>query len=57
MIKMKIGQTTFMGLISLAVFWHLGGETHVQQMGLAGCLFFTCINVLMMNMMGTILIF
>lgn len=43
-IHVKVGQTIFIGLISLAIFWDLSGNNYVEQMGLAGFLFFTTIN-------------
>eukprot|EP00347_Sterkiella_histriomuscorum_P009468 403341097 len=56
-VRVKIGQTIFIGLLSLAVFWDLSGNNYVEQMGLAGFLFFSCINQTMMNLMGCLLIF
>jgi hypothetical protein len=46
-----------MALLCLALFWNLSGKSYVQQMSLAGFLFFTVINQTMMNLMGVLLIF
>jgi hypothetical protein len=43
-LKVKVGQTIFIGLISLAIFWDLSGFDFVTQMGMAGFLFYTTIN-------------
>ncbi|CDW80485.1 abc transporter family protein [Stylonychia lemnae] len=55
--RVKVGQTIFIGLLSLAIFWDLSANDFVTQMGMAGFLFFTCINQLMMNLMGCLLVF
>ena len=46
-----------MGLVVLAIFWDLSGNKFVNQVGLAGCLFFMAVNLVFANMMGTILTF
>lgn len=46
-----------MGLLSLAIFWKLNGNSFREMMGLAGCLFFLLINSVMSNVMPTILTF
>jgi hypothetical protein len=55
--KAKIGQTVFINLLCLALFWDLKGNSFNEQMGLAGFLFFNSIFTLMNNMMGCILTF
>lgn len=44
LIKVKLGQTIFIGLLVLAIFWGLDGNSHVEKMGLVGALFFVCLN-------------
>jgi hypothetical protein len=54
---MKLFQTIFMGLVVLAIFYDLSGNSFVQQMGLAGAMFFMLVNIMFGQTMGTILIF
>jgi len=53
----KIGQSIFMGLLSLAIFWKLDGNDFVTQMGLAGFLFFATIFITMNHMQSNLVIF
>jgi hypothetical protein len=46
-----------MGLLQLAVFWKLDGLTYVEEMGLAGCLFFTNVQSVFMHTMATVIVF
>ncbi|CDW76556.1 abc transporter family protein [Stylonychia lemnae] len=55
--KVKVGQTIFMCLQSLAIFWDLSGNDFVTQKGMVGLLFYTCMSQFMMNMMSCLLIF
>eukprot|EP00347_Sterkiella_histriomuscorum_P001693 403371041 len=55
--KVKIGQVIFMGLVELAIFYGLSGNNFIDQMGLAGALFFILVNTMFGQTMGTILVF
>ncbi len=56
-LKAKVGQTIFVNMLCLALFWDLRSNTFKEQMGLAGFLFFVCIFTLMNNMQGALLTF
>jgi ABC-type multidrug transport system permease subunit len=46
-----------MAFLSLAIFYGVAGPTAGEKMGVAGALFFTSTNQLMLTFMGTILLF
>eukprot|EP00347_Sterkiella_histriomuscorum_P007150 403350075 len=53
----KIGQTIILGVICLPLFWGLSGNDFVDQISLAGFLFFTTIQSLYCHMQGNLLTF
>lgn len=53
----KVGQTIFLSLLGLALFWDLSGNDFVSQMSLAGFLFHSAINTVMTHLMGNLLTF
>ena len=55
--RSKILQTVFIGLLSLALFWNLSGNQFTQEMGLAGFLFFACIQNIMAHFTANLLVF
>jgi len=55
--KAKIGQTIFIGLLILSVFWDLKDDSYNGTVGKLGAAFFLSINQTMMNLMGTVLTF
>lgn len=55
--RMKIGQTLLFGLLMLAVFFNLSGDSYVNIMGIIGFLFFVCVNQMFQYLMGTLLVF
>lgn len=64
MVRAKVGQTIFLGLLMAALFWGVGDyfnedgvATQVAVFDLVGSIFFVCVNQTMMNMMGTVTIF
>ena len=55
--RAKFMQHTFLGLLSLAIFWDLSGNTYVELMGLAGTLFFFTMFETVSAFMGVVLTF
>ena len=55
--KARVGSSTFMGLLTLAVFYQINGEGRFNRYNVAGCVFFICVNNLMQAFMGTITLF
>jgi hypothetical protein len=57
MYKAKFGQSIFLNLLALAIFWNIKNESYTDEMNMGGALFFLCIDNMMMYVMGTILTF
>jgi len=55
--RAKFGQTIFMGLLILSIFWDLKDDSINGTVGKIGAIFFLTINQTMMNLMGTVLTF
>jgi len=55
--KARIGQGIIIGLLVLAIFFHINGVDRFQRYNVAGCFFFITVNNLMMALMGTIGLF
>ena len=56
MLRARIGQSIFVGILVLCVFWNLN-DSKTGIWNKVGCLFFIMIFQTMMNVMGTVLIF
>jgi hypothetical protein len=55
--KAKIASNIFIGLLSIAVFWNLSGNSFEETSGLTGALYFGCMQSFMQNLMISVLVF
>lgn len=54
MLKAKLGQTVFISLLCLALFWDLKEDSITGVFNKIGAFFFLCVNQVMLNMMAVI---
>ena len=57
MARARVGQSIFVGLLTLAIFWDMDDSDSVGIWNKLGCFFFVVMFQVMMNVMGTVLIF
>ena len=55
--KARMIQGMFIGFLVLVIFWDLSFNTMVEQRDLIGALFFVTMNMMMITIMPTLIIF